>query len=70
MAFACGDRAGLGFAGASRGTYQSLAVEALCDDEGGKKRNASYWTGGRFFSELLDPVRFSLSPARRSCDLV
>lgn len=66
MAFACGDRAGLGFAGASRGTYQSLAVEALCDDEGGKKRNASYWTGGRFFSELLDPVAVGREAARRA----
>lgn len=65
-AFACADRAGLAFSGASRGTYQSLAVEALCDDEGGKKRNATYWTAGRFLAELLDPEAVGREAGRRA----
>ena len=66
MAFACADRKGLGFAGASRGTGHSLAVEALCEDEGGKKRNATYWTAGSFFSSLLDPAAVGREAARRA----
>jgi PmbA protein len=66
MAFACADRQGLGFAGASRGTGHSLAVEALCEDEGGKKRTASYWTAGNFFATLLDPAAVGREAARRA----
>ena len=66
MAFACADRQGLAFAGASRGTGHSLAVEALCEDEGGKKRNASYWTAGSFFASLLDPAAVGREAARRA----
>ncbi|HWB78592.1 MAG TPA: TldD/PmbA family protein [Nannocystaceae bacterium] len=41
-----------GFLGERSGTYQSLVVQAVADDAGGKKRNGVYWTGGRFFAEL------------------
>ena len=37
-----------GFSGSVRGTHVSLAVEPLCDDADGKKRNGSYWTASRF----------------------
>ncbi len=66
MAFACADKKGLAFAGASRGTGHSLAVEALCEDEGGKKRNAHYWTAGSFFSTLIEPAAVGREAARRA----
>lgn len=66
MAFACADRLGLAFAGTSRGTGHSLAVEALCEDEGGKKRNASFWTAGCFFKNLLEPDAVGREAARRA----
>jgi PmbA protein len=66
MAFACADRAGVAFAGASRGTGHSLSVEALCEDTGGKKRNGSYWTAGSFFARLLTPAAVGEEAARRA----
>ena len=33
-----------GFSGSVRGTHVSFAVEPICDDSEGKKRNGSYWT--------------------------
>ncbi|HNN96230.1 MAG TPA: TldD/PmbA family protein [Pseudomonadota bacterium] len=53
--FACGDAGGILFVGSSRSTYQSMSVEVLCDDAGGKKRSGSYWSGGRFRSQLMAP---------------
>lgn len=66
MAFVSADKAGLLFSGASRSTYQSLAVELMCDDEEGKKRNASYWTADRFLDRLLDPEAVGREAARRA----
>ncbi len=66
MALALYDKAGLAFSGASRGTYCSLSVEALCDDEGGKKRNASYWSAHRFFQRLASPESVGIEAARRA----
>ncbi len=37
-----------GFSGSNRGTHASLYVQPIADDEGGKKRNGSYWTSSRF----------------------
>ncbi|WP_438009595.1 TldD/PmbA family protein [Sorangium sp. So ce321] len=65
-AYACVDRNGLGFAGASRGTNQSLNVEAICDDEGGKKRNGHYWTADRFVSRMLPAEEVGREAARRA----
>ena len=42
-----------GFSGSVRGTHVSFAVEPLCDDADGKKRNGSYWTA----SPLRDAAR-------------
>ncbi len=55
-----------GFLGRSAGTYQSLVVQAVADDEGGKKRKGVHWTGGRFFGELESPVEIGKEAARRA----
>ncbi|MCX4245772.1 TldD/PmbA family protein [Paraliomyxa miuraensis] len=55
-----------GFIGRSAGTYQSLVVQAVADDDGGKKRKGVHWTGGRFFSELESPAVIGKEAARRA----
>ncbi len=55
-----------GFVGTRSGTYQSLVVQAVADDAGGKKRNGAYWTGGRFFEDLEDPEAVGAEAARRA----
>lgn len=55
-----------GFVGRSAGTYQSLVVQAVADDEGGKKRKGVHWTGGRFFGELEPPADIGQEAARRA----
>src|SRR5262249_56160673 len=44
-----------GFSGTYRGTYRSLVMRALADDEGGKKRSGLHFTSARYRSDLLDP---------------
>jgi PmbA protein len=44
-----------GFRGASEGTYASLVVRPVTDDEGGKKRAGFHWTAKRHLAEL-DPA--------------
>lgn len=55
-----------GFIGRRAGTYQSLVVQAVADDAGGKKRNGVYWTGGRFFGALEAPEAVGVEAARRA----
>jgi PmbA protein len=55
-----------GFSGSNRGTHASLYVQPIADDEGGKKRNGSYWTSSRFVGALLDPEQVGLEAARRT----
>ncbi len=55
-----------GFFGARSGTYQSLVVQAVADDAGGKKRNGVYWTGGRFVAELESAEAVGREAARRA----
>ncbi|MEX1367783.1 MAG: TldD/PmbA family protein [Nannocystaceae bacterium] len=55
-----------GFLGRTAGTYQSLVVQAVADDEGGKKRKGFYWTGGRFFDGLESPVEVGREAAARA----
>lgn len=55
-----------GFLGERSGTYQSLVVQAVADDAGGKKRNGVYWSGGRFFSELEAPAAVGREAAARA----
>jgi PmbA protein len=55
-----------GFTGGYRGTFVSLFVEPLCDDEGGKKRNGYWWTASRFLESLTDPEEVGREAARRT----
>lgn len=55
-----------GFSGSARGTHVSLYVQPIADDQGGKKRNGSYWTSSRFAGGLLDAAEVGLEAARRT----
>jgi PmbA protein len=55
-----------GFAAGSRGTYQSLVVQPICDDAGGKKRNGFWWTADRFRAKLQAPEEVGREAARRT----
>ncbi len=55
-----------GFSGGYRGTYQSLVVEPVCDDEGGKKRNGYHFTAARFLAALEDPEHVGREAARKT----
>jgi PmbA protein len=55
-----------GFAGGYLGSYSSLTVEPVCDDEGGKKRNGYWWTAARFASALEEPEAVGQEAARRT----
>jgi PmbA protein len=57
-----------GFVGGYRGSYTSLVVEPLADDEGGKKRKGFWWTGDRYVAELDDPAEVGRVAARRTLD--
>jgi PmbA protein len=55
-----------GFSGSLRGTHVSFAVEPICDDADGKKRNGVYWSAGRFADALGDPEAIGVEAARRT----
>lgn len=55
-----------GFRAAYQGSYQSLSVVPVADDEGGKKRRGYYWTAKRFLSELEDATKVGEEAARRT----
>jgi PmbA protein len=55
-----------GFRAGYRGSYQSLSVVPVADDEGGKKRRGFYWTAKRFLAELDDPKAVGEEAARRT----
>jgi PmbA protein len=55
-----------GFAGSYRGTYSSLYVEPICDDEGGKKRNGYWWTAARHLDALEDAEAVGIEATRRT----
>src|SRR5690606_29997759 len=57
-----------GFVGGYRGSYVSLAVEPLAEDEGGKKRKGFWWTGDRFVAGLEDSAETGREAARRTLD--
>src|SRR5688572_10285296 len=44
-----------GFSAVRRGSFASLSVVPVVEDEGGKKRRGHYWTGGRHLS-MLEPL--------------
>lgn len=55
-----------GFSGSYRGTYVALSVQPIADDVDGKKRNGSWWTGGRFFARLDSPESVGQTAADRT----
>ena len=62
----CIEGPGVAFAAGYRGTYQSLVVEPICDDVGGKKRNGFWWTGSRWKEALDPPEQVGEEAARRT----
>jgi len=55
-----------GFSGSYSGSFASLVVQPVADDEGGKKRNGFWWSASRFASELDDPESVGQEAARRT----
>lgn len=41
-----------GFSGTVRGSYASLSVSPVIEDQGGKRRRGDYWTGRRHLADL------------------
>jgi len=55
-----------GFQASLRGSYASLTVAPVVEDEGGKKRRGHYWSATRHQSELEDPKFVGQEAARRT----
>jgi PmbA protein len=55
-----------GFRGSSEGTYASLVVRPVVDDEGGKKRAGFHWTAKRHLAELDGPEAVGREAAHRT----
>jgi PmbA protein len=55
-----------GFSGAYRGSYASLVVTPVVEDDGGKRRRGHYWTARRYLSELEDDLEVGREAARRT----
>lgn len=55
-----------GFAGVQQGSYASLVVTPVAEDEGGKKRRGYYWTAHRHRSNLESPEAVGKEAARRT----
>jgi PmbA protein len=55
-----------GFRGAYRGSYASLVVTPVVEDEGGKRRRGYYWTARRHVAELENEVEVGREAARRT----
>jgi PmbA protein len=55
-----------GFRAAYRGSYQSLSVVPVADDEGGKKRRGYHWTAKRHLADLDSAAEVGKEAARRT----
>ncbi|HEX7476750.1 MAG TPA: metallopeptidase TldD-related protein [Polyangiales bacterium] len=55
-----------GFSGGTRGTYASLAVHPVADDDDGKKRSGYHWSARRYFADLDGPEQVGLEAAKRT----
>jgi PmbA protein len=55
-----------GFRAAYRGSYQSLSVVPVADDEGGKKRRGYHWSAKRHLAELDPAAEVGAEAARRT----
>jgi len=55
-----------GFAGSDIGTYASIVVTPVADDEGGKKRRGYHWSASRHYAELEPSKAVGEEAARRT----
>jgi PmbA protein len=55
-----------GFAGGACGTYASIVVSPVADDEGGKKRSGYYYSARRHLQAVERPEDVGLEAARRT----
>ena len=55
-----------GFAGSYRGSYASLVVRPVVNDEGGKKRSGFHWSARRHLAEIDAPSAVGEEAARRT----
>ncbi len=55
-----------GFAGSDYGTYASIVVNPVADDEGGKKRSGYHWSASRHYADLEDSQAVGEEAARRT----
>ena len=55
-----------GFRSAYEGSYASLSVVPVAEDEGGKKRRGYHWTAKRFYDELDSAESVGQEAARRT----
>jgi PmbA protein len=55
-----------GFAGGDVGTYASVVVTPVADDEGGKKRRGYHWSASRHYAELESSAFVGEEAARRT----
>jgi len=55
-----------GFVGSDLGTYASLVVNPVADDEGGKKRSGYHWSAARHYADLDDSETVGEEAARRT----
>jgi PmbA protein len=55
-----------GFSGSDVGTYASVVVTPVADDEGGKKRRGYHWSAARHYAALEDSTAVGQEAARRT----
>jgi PmbA protein len=55
-----------GFRATAIGSYQSLSIVPVADDEGGKKRRGYHWTARRHLRELEDAQLVGIEAAKRT----
>ena len=55
-----------GFAGSDYGTYASIVVNPVADDEGGKKRSGYHWSASRHYADLEPSQAVGEEAARRT----
>lgn len=55
-----------GFSGSDIGTYASIVVNPVADDEGGKKRSGYHWSAARHYTDLEDSQSVGREAARRT----
>ncbi len=55
-----------GFSGGYAGSYASIVMAPIVEDEGNKKRRGHYYSAKRHFSDLLSPEEIGIESAKRT----